>query len=121
MLRTRTLFLSSALALAAAGCSPDAVVMVYNDTTCSFEDVEGIKVHPKTGDEVTVFAFERIDPRDERPAFFRLDWEGTLRIKATQPEGFEADYEIKPGVKNLELRLTTNGPVKCRLRSAEEF
>jgi len=95
--------------------------MIRNETTCSFEDVEGYKVHPRSGEEEIVFAFARIDPRDERPAYFILDWNGVLRIKATQPEDFVWDVEVKSGIKTMVLPLNPQGPLNCRLRSIEEY
>lgn len=103
-----------------SGCARDTVMTIRNNTACSFEEVQAFKVHPRTGAEELVFAFDRIDPRDARPAYFVLDWDGILRIRAAQPEGYLAEFEVRPGLGNVEIPLEAKGPMKCRFRSAEE-
>ena len=115
----KTLVVLSALGVAA--CSDGTVMTLSNQTTCSFEVVEGIKVHPRTGEETVVFSMDRVDPRDDRPVYFDLDWEGTLRITADQPVGYAQEFYVSPGMGNMTIPLTGDGPLDCKLRSAEEY
>ncbi len=107
--------------LALCACSDGTVMTLSNQTICSFEVVEGLKVHPQTGEETVVFLMDRVDPRDDRPVFFDLDWEGTLRIRADQPVGYEEDFYVTRGMGNMMIPLRGDGPLDCKLRSAEEY
>ncbi|MEE4207667.1 MAG: hypothetical protein V2I43_00180 [Parvularcula sp.] len=106
---------------AVVGCSDGTVLVLKNETTCSFEEIEGIKINPRNGKETMVFALDRIDPGDDRPVYFDLDWEGTLRITASIPPGFQAEFPVTPDMEGEVLALNPNGPLECRLRSPAEY
>jgi hypothetical protein len=118
---TRPAALIGLAALLLGACSEGTVMVLNNETTCSFEKLEGIKVHPRTGDETVVFAMDRIDPADERPVYFDLDWEGILKVTAEVPPGFEKVFEVEPGMKGTELLLNPPGRLECNLRSPAEY
>lgn len=90
-----SIFAAAILSLGLSACSDATVMVLNNQTACSFENVEGLKVRPNGSTDV-VFAFERVDPRDERPVYFNLDWEGTLRITADQPVGYSDEFYVNP-------------------------
>lgn len=102
------------------GCSDATVMVVSNQTTCSFENVQGFKVRSR-GEPELVFAFDRVDPRDDRPAYFKLDWKGALLITADQPVGYEQEFYVSRGMENMTIPLVAEEPMDCRLRSAEEY
>ncbi|MEM9809966.1 MAG: hypothetical protein AAF788_01960, partial [Pseudomonadota bacterium] len=83
-------------------------------------EVEGFKIG-SDGVEDMVFALERVDPGMSRPVYFNLDWEGKLLVRAENPEGFVAEYDVEPGMRGTDLPLVVANTDDCRLRSPESF
>ncbi|GGY49524.1 hypothetical protein [Parvularcula lutaonensis] len=106
-----------ALGTSLAACSQAVTIGVENDTVCTFRQIEGYKVHPRSGEYTLVFAIEEMQPLTRKPIYFKLDWEGELAVSAESPDQYITSVYVTPGITGYTLPLSPAAPADC-LRGA---
>lgn len=112
----RRLFLLASC-LAVTACSQAVTIEVENDTACTFREIQGYKVHPRSGEYTLVFAIEELQPLSRKPIYFKLDWKGELAVTARSPDQYLTSVNVQDGINGYTLPLSPDAPADC-LRGA---
>lgn len=96
-----------------AACTQGATIEITNDTSCTFNDVTGYKIHPRTGDRELVFSLPHIAPGETRPAYFEVSWQGRLEVVSERRPFYADEVEVTPGVDQFALSMSGGASASC--------
>ncbi|MEM1380835.1 MAG: hypothetical protein AAGH41_09445 [Pseudomonadota bacterium] len=101
------------LTASVSACTQGATIEITNDTSCTFNDVTGYKIHPRTGDRELVFGLPHIASGETRPAYFEVNWEGRLEVVSERRPFYADEVEVTPGVDQFALSMSGGASASC--------
>jgi len=95
------------------------ILSVENDTTCTFKDLSGHWVDPRSGAETLAFRLDQVDPNAVRPVYLQNAKAWTLKITSERPPFYASQVDITPSREGQKVTMAPDASAACQQGAGE--